>query len=283
MTTPEAVPTATAGATLVHDAALGRMHRRQRWLEVIRRRGSALAVQFGLIALVAAFWWYYSRDGRVSPILLPKIEQVWEIFPDIITADRTWKALWITVREILGAFLLSAGVGLSLGLAAGRTRYGTRLIEPLLVWIQTIPIILLYPVCVLLFGLGIESKIVFAGVYGLFPIALSTARGLDTVDRRYRQAAAAMGASRWQLLWRVQLPAARPMILSGLRLGAALNLTGVLAGEILASIGGLGFLISQSAATFQVAPLYAYIIVALVLVLLFNAVVTRAEDRQAIK
>lgn len=240
-------------------------------------------MQAALIAVVGVLWWYYSREGRVSPILLPPIEDVWDIFPDIATAERTLDALALTLREILGAFLFSAGVGLGIGLIAGRTHYGTRLIEPLLIWMQTVPIILLYPVCVLIFGLGPESKIVFAGIYGLFPVALSAARGLDTVDLRYRQAAAAMGASRRQLLWRVQLPAARPMILSGLRLGAALNLTGVLAGEILASLGGLGFLISQAAATFQIAALYAYIIIALVLVLSFNALVTRAEERQLVK
>ena len=260
-----------------------RLTRASRWRRAARQRASTLAGQAIVVGVVALVWWYYSRDGRISRILLPPIENVWEIFPDIVTAERTREALWITLREILGAFAFSAGVGLSVGLIAGRTNYGTRLIEPLLVWLQTIPIILLYPVCVLIFGLGVESKIVFAGIYGLFPVALSTARGLNTVDLKYRQAAASMGASQWQLLWRVQLPAGRPMILSGLRLGAALNLTGVLAGEILASIGGLGFQISQAAATFQIAALYAYIIIALILVLTFNAVVTRAEERHIAK
>jgi ABC-type nitrate/sulfonate/bicarbonate transport system permease component len=228
---------------------------------------------------VCLVWWYYSRDGRVSPILLPRIERVAEIFPDIITAERTWQALGVTLRTILGAFVFSAIGGLTIGMLAGRSRYGTRLVEPLLVWMQTIPIILLYPVCVLIFGLGVESKIVFAGVYGLFPVALGAARGLDHVDMKFRQAAASMGASRTQLLWYVQLSAARPMIISGFRLGAALNLIGVLAGEILASYSGLGFLIAQTAATFQVPALFAYIIVALLMVIVFNALVTRAEDR----
>lgn len=279
----KAVIAKKATSPLGPDPALTRLSRRQRWGETARQRGRTLAIQASLVAALAALWWYYSRDGRVSVILLPPIERVWDIFPEIITAERTWDALLLTFREILAAFAFSAGAGLAIGLAAGRTHYGTRLVEPLLVWTQTIPIILLYPVCVLIFGLGAASKIAFAGIYGFFPVALSVARGLDTVDQRYREAAAAMGASRWQLLWRVQLPAAGPMILSGLRLGAALNLIGVLAGEILASIGGLGFLISQSAATFQIADVYAYIIVALILVLSFNAVVTRAEERHVVK
>lgn len=270
-------------SSLAQDRGISHLDRRQRWRAAAGQRARTLAVQSVFVAVVVLLWWYYSRDGRVSPILLPKVERVWEIFPDIVSQQRTYDALWLTLREIFGAFAVSAGVGLTVGVLAGRTGYGTRLVEPLLVWMQTIPIILLYPVCVLIFGLGVESKIAFAGIYGLFPVALNTARGLDTVDLRYRQAAASMGASRWQLMWRVQLPAARPMIISGLRLGAALNLTGVLAGEILASIGGLGFLISQAAATFQIAQLYAYIIIALVLVLCFNAVVTRAEERQVVK
>lgn len=259
------------------------MTRLDHFLSTLGRRIQTLVAQLVLVGLVALVWWYYSREGRVSPILLPKIEAVWEIFPDVVTSQRTRSALWLTLQGIVGAFIVSAGLGLAIGAAAGRTSYGTRLIEPLLVWMQTIPIILFYPVSVLIFGLGVSSKIAFAGVYGLFPVALSTARGLNNVELRYRQAAASMGATRLQLLWRVQLPAARPMILSGLRLGAALNLIGVLAGEILASVGGLGFQIAQSAALFEIRDLYAYIIIALILVLVFNAVVTRAEDREVSK
>lgn len=251
-------------------------------LSTMVRRSGSIWGQLGLVAVVMGVWWFYSRDGRVPVILLPPIEDVMVMMPDLATTPTVWSAIGVTVMSVACAFVASAAGGLLVGLVAGRTHYGTRLVEMWLVWAQAVPLILLYPVVVLIFGLGPSSKIVFAGVYGFFPIALNAVRGVDAAPLRYRQAAASMGASRWQLLRYVQLPAARPMILSGLRLTAALNFLAVIAGEILASSNGIGYLIANASYGFRVAEMYGYIIIALVLVVVFNRAVTRAEDRTVV-
>jgi ABC-type nitrate/sulfonate/bicarbonate transport system permease component len=144
-----------------------------------------------------------------------------------------------------------------------------------------VPIILFYPICILFFGIGPVSKIVFGGFYGFFPIVANTILALTTVPPRYLTAAAALGANRRQVVVRVLMPAARPLILSGVRLGAALCLIGVLAGEILGSTAGLGYEIASSSGSFRTPEMYAYIIVTLVLVALFNLAITRADDRRS--
>jgi ABC-type nitrate/sulfonate/bicarbonate transport system permease component len=245
-----------------------------------RLRLQAIAIQLAILVGIVLLW-RWANAGQVSPVLLPDVGEVAARIPELLVLPRTWMHLRVTAFEILAAFALSAGAGIVVGFWAGRREYLTRLLEPVLVWFQTVPIILIYPICVLIFGLGSTSKIVFAGIYGFFPIALNTMRGLQYVDRRYVRAATSMGMSSRQLTWFVRLPAARPLVMSGIRLGAILNMIGVIAGQVLASIRGLGFEITNAAQTFRVVDLYAFIFFALVLAVAFNLAVSRVDDKRA--
>ncbi|MFC0528737.1 ABC transporter permease [Phytohabitans kaempferiae] len=246
-----------------------------------RERLTAVAIQLGLAAVVLAVWVYQTRTGRVSPILLPQPERVLEQFPELLRDSVFWNSLRVTALELLGAFAVAAVSGLIVGVLVGRWAPAARVATPLLAWAQTVPIILFYPICILLFGIGPMSKVAFGGFYGFFPIAANTVLALSTVPARYLTAAAALGASRRQTITRVLIPAARPLILSGIRLGAALCLIGVLAGELLGSTEGLGYQIASSSGSFRTPELYAYITVALVLVAIFNLAITRADERNA--
>ncbi len=116
-------------------------------------------------------------------------------------------------------------------------------------------------------------------MYGFFPIAANTLRALRAVDARYVVAAISMGATGRQLNRHVLLPASLPLVMSGIRIGAMLNLIGVLAGEILASSAGLGHQIATSAGLLQTSDLYAYIVIVMVMIAVFNRVISRAEER----
>jgi ABC-type nitrate/sulfonate/bicarbonate transport system permease component len=246
-----------------------------------RDRLAVVGSQLGLAAVVLAIWVYQTRTGRVSPILLPKPERVLEEFPDLLSSPEFWRAARITAMEVGGAFVLAAGAGLLVGVLLGRWAPAARIATPLFAWAQTVPIILFYPICILFFGIGPLSKIAFGGFYGFFPIVANTILALTTVPPRYLTAAASLGANRRQVVARVLMPAARPLILSGVRLGAALCLIGVLAGEVLGSTAGLGYEIAASAGAFRTPEMYAYIVVTLVLVAIFNLAITRTEDRRA--
>jgi ABC-type nitrate/sulfonate/bicarbonate transport system permease component len=245
-----------------------------------RERLTVVGVQLGVAVLVLGIWIHQTRTGRVSPILLPQPERVLAIFPDLLGSSTFWRAAGTTAMEVAGAFFLAAMAGLLVGVLLGRWAPAARIATPLFAWAQTVPIILFYPICILFFGIGPVSKIAFGGFYGFFPIAANTILALSTVPPRYLTAAAALGANRRQVVVRVLMPAARPLILSGVRLGAALCLIGVLAGEILGSTAGLGYEIASSAGGFRTPEMYAYIVVTLVLVALFNLVITRADERR---
>jgi len=245
-----------------------------------RRRLESLgirAAQLGVVLLILAVWWWLNREKMVSPLLLPAPTAAARALPKLLGDSRTWDNLRITGTEILGAFVISLVMGIGTGFWLGLSSYRTKLFEPVLVTTYMVPIVLLYPIVLLIFGVVPESKIVFAGVYGFFPIAISTTRAIRSVDSRLITAAISMGATTRQQVFQVMLPAAKPLIVSGVRVGAALNLTAVIVGEMLAARAGLGYEIARTANTFSVPKLYGYIAIALTLIALFNVVVARHE------
>ena len=101
------------------------------------------------------------------------------------------------------------------------------LLLPVFSSLYAVPIVILYPIFTAWFGIGSESKIAFAGIYGFFPVMLSTAAGIRTIDPQYLLAARSMGATLPQQITRVIIPASIPTVLTGLRLGGALTIIGV--------------------------------------------------------
>jgi ABC-type nitrate/sulfonate/bicarbonate transport system permease component len=225
-------------------------------------------------------WIWQTRPGHISPLIIPSPESVVRELPHLLTDAVFWASLRTTALEVLGALAIAVGIGLTLGGALASSRYVAQVAGPIFTWIQTIPVILFYPLCLLYFGVGATSKIVFAGVYGLLPILAGTVAALSSVPKKYGVAALSMGASRSDRVFKVLLPAARPMVVGAVRIGAALCLIGVIAGEILGSIGGLGYQITSQGAIFEIPTMYAYIVVTLVLVIAVNLVVGRADEPQ---
>jgi NitT/TauT family transport system permease protein/taurine transport system permease protein len=129
------------------------------------------------------------------------------------------------------------------------------------------------------FGIGSESKIVFAGVYGFFPVMLSTAAGIRTIDEQYLLAARSMGASLPQLIVRVIIPASIPTVLAGLRLGGALTIIGVVVSEMLTSANGIGYLVTKNRTTLDSPRVFAAIIVILTLSVVYDIAVRFIERR----
>jgi ABC-type nitrate/sulfonate/bicarbonate transport system permease component len=140
------------------------------------------------------------------------------------------------LTEIAIAFAISCSAGVTLGYLISRSTYLIRVFEPLLAGIYAVPIILFLPLFVLFFGLGPGSKIAIGVSTSFFPIVLNTIAGFGYVDRIFITAARSMGASNVQMFRHVLLPAALPVILTGLRIGFTVTLLSVLGSETLASL-----------------------------------------------
>ena len=153
------------------------------------------------------------------------------------------------------------------------------LLLPVFSSLYAVPIVILYPIFTAWFGIGSESKIAFAGIYGFFPVMLSTAAGIRTIDPQYLLAARSMGATLPQQITRVIIPASIPTVLAGLRLGGALAIIGVVVAEMLTSSAGIGYLVTRYRTMLDSPRVFAAILMILVLSVLFDLIARAVERR----
>jgi NitT/TauT family transport system permease protein len=152
---------------------------------------------------------------------------------------------WGDIAETGTAFLIALAIavvtGLAIGLVLGTNRTAAEVFEPFLLAGNSIPKIALYPVVLLIFGIGMPAKIAFGAIHGVVPVAIFTLTACGSVPPALIRAAAAMGLTRWDTIRSVLLPAALPDIFSGIRLGFSLTLIGTVLGEMFGSQRGLGY------------------------------------------
>jgi NitT/TauT family transport system permease protein len=158
--------------------------------------------------------------------------------------------LWPHARESLLAFAFALAIavaaGLAIGFVLGYARRIAEIFEPMLTAIYSIPKITLYPILLLLFGLGMPAKVAFGAIHGIIPIALFTLNGVRNVRPVLVKAGRTMKLGRLDMACRVLFPAALPEIFTGLRIGFSLTLIGTLLGEMFASQRGIGFLMMNA-------------------------------------
>jgi ABC-type nitrate/sulfonate/bicarbonate transport system permease component len=188
--------------------------------------------------------------------------------------------LQITLYELLVAFFIASGVGIVAGFFISRSRYTTEVLDPLLAAMYAIPAVVLFPLYVLLFGIGPASKMAMGATIAFFPVVLNTISGFRTVPRAYVIAAQSLGASPAQMFWSVMLPAVFPAVLTGLRMGMILAFLSIIGTEMISSFSGLGHRIVQLAESMDSAAMFAYIFLVLLIALVLNAATSVAEARR---
>jgi ABC-type nitrate/sulfonate/bicarbonate transport system permease component len=240
--------------------------------------GSRL-VQVGFLAALLLLWYFATNYWGVNRLLLPNPVSVWQQLLDVLRSGEYLPDLRVTLTELVIAFVLSMTSGTIVGFFVSRRSYTVRVFDPLFAAIYSIPIILFLPLYVLFFGLGPASKIALGATISFFPIVLSTIAGFSNVDRTLVTAARSMGASDYQLFRYVLIPAALPVILSGLRMGFTIALLSIIGSETIASLAGLGHHIVQLAEGMDMARMFAYIVFVVAIAAVLNSVVSFLEAR----
>lgn len=195
-----------------------------------------------------------------------------------VLLESTLQALWTTTFRFLVAFAIAGVVGVVLGVLFGRAGslvYGTARDATMVLY--TLPLVPFYPLFVLWLGLGAKSEIAFGAIHGVIPVILVTMSAAARVSGELLLASTALGAGRAQRFGKVVLPAIVPDLVGALRVGAALSLLGVLLGELMISVDGVGDLMAQMIANLRPAELNAVVLAVCVGAVLINSVMTAME------
>jgi NitT/TauT family transport system permease protein len=241
------------------------------------RRPSPATVRWLILAALLVFWELMPKTGIIPELFLPSLSKT------VVVLVQDWREytaeLAVTLYEVAFAMLIACGFGILTGALVGGIALLRNLLLPVFSSLYAVPIVILYPIFTAWFGIGSESKIIFAGVYGFFPVMLSTAAGIRTIDAQLLLAARSMGASLPQQITRVIIPASIPTVLTGLRLGGALTIIGVVVSEMLTSAAGIGYLVTRYRTILDSPHVFGAIVMILLLSILFDTFARAIERR----
>jgi NitT/TauT family transport system permease protein len=250
--------------------------RRQRgWLDRQGRLGYGLVGLVGFILL----WEFGSRAGVINEFFFSRPTAIVAAGATEVQLPRFWEDAQVSATEFLVGYGLAIVLGVPLGLVTGWYKRLNYILDPWLNFLNSLPRFALLPVIFIAFGLGIWSKIFVAFLGAWLAIMIPTIQGVRTVDRRYLDVAASFGASKARLFLTVVAPATVPFIITGLRLGVARALIGVITGELLAATNGLGFFIKRASDTLQTDKLLFGVLIFTFAGIILVEVVRRIEAR----
>jgi NitT/TauT family transport system permease protein len=208
---------------------------------------------YGSIGLFGflAFWEIGARVGFVNTFFFASPSAILAAGAREVQVPRFWNDVRVSLTEFVAGYALAIVLAVPLGLLAGWYRRLQYLLDPWLNFLNALPRIALLPVLLIAFGLGIVSKAAVAFLGAFFAIIIPTIQGVRTVDRRFLDVATSFRASRWRVFRTVVFPATVPFIVTGLRLGIARALIGVVTGELYALTDGLGAMIKFASDAIQ--------------------------------
>ena len=217
-----------------------------------------------LFVIVVGIWDLVTRMGWVSVIILPTpaetLNDLFFVGNNLISGKYMLDALWTTTLTVFYGFAIATGIGFSLGVLVGETKFGERAVMPYLVAIDTMPKVAFAPLFIAWLGFDIGSKVALAAFIATFPIVVATAAGLYAATENERMLFKAMGATRMQTLLRLKLPTGLPYIFTGLKIAAVGVMAGAITGVFLGGGKGFGALIRQAASQLNTPRVFSLIL-----------------------
>ena len=197
-----------------------------------------------LLIVFLASWEAIVRVLKVSSIIMPPPSAIAARFVDLIVSGQIWPHFFATLTSVLVGLGCGVGAGILFGCLVSLVPLFERLIFPYLVALQTVPKVAIAPLFIIWFGYGIMSKIVITALVCFFPVLVSVVAGFNSTDRDQLEMMRSFGATPWQTLVRLRVPAALVLIFAGLEVAAVLAVIGAVVGEFVGAQQGLGYLIT---------------------------------------
>ncbi|MDB5406123.1 MAG: taurine transporter [Rhodospirillales bacterium] len=240
-----------------------------------RRLSPAAPIRIATLLGLWLLWEAVSASGLLYQGVVPSSFRIMAALASLLTSPVFYDNLAFSLMEIVVALVIGGIAGAAIGLALGANRFAGAAYERYLHYLAPTPKIVFLPILLVLFGIGPGSKIAMGTLSCFFPIALSVAAGVRTVDHVLLKVGRSYNLTRSQLIRMIYLPSLVPPIANGLRLGLGVAIIGTLLAELKMSNRGIGFLIMQYYSQFRTPEMYAVLIVMFAIAAGANALVGR--------
>lgn len=247
----------------------------QKFSHTIKSSRNWLGLASLLTGLLA--WWAAARYSGLPSFILPSPSQVWARFLRALVDGSLFLHTGVTLFEILTGLLAGALAATILGYLVAKSRALERVLSPYLVASQAVPLVAIAPLLVIWFGPGMFSKILICALIVFFPVLVNTVVGVRAVPAALHDLMRSLRATRGQILLKLEIPAALPVFLGGLRIGATLSVIGAVVGELVGADMGLGFLINVGRGQYDTALVFVAVFTLVLLALTLYGIVAWAE------
>jgi ABC-type nitrate/sulfonate/bicarbonate transport system permease component len=252
-----------------------------------------------IVVTLVVVWEAVAASGLLFRDVVPSLVTVGRALLELLThADLKWPVelgigghriafelwtpafywhLYVTIGEVVGAMVIGGLSGLVVGLALGANPFLSQAFERFLYYLGPTPKIVFFPIMIMWFGVGPESKVAMGTLSCFFPVALNVAAGMRQIDNVLIRVGRSFRLNTWQMVTKIYLPAMREPIVNGIRLGLGVAVIGTLLAETRLSNRGVGFQIMDAYNTFDMPRMYAVLLVLFVVAIGANALVGRAS------
>jgi NitT/TauT family transport system permease protein len=232
-----------------------------------------------LLLVVLAAWQGITVLAIYPTFIIPPPLDVAEKFVEVLMDGRLWLHTQVTLSAVLSGLVIGVSVGLILGYLIAKNPLLEQALSPIIISLQSTPIVAYAPLLVIWFGSGITSKIVTGALIVFFPTLMNTVVGIRGVPKPLRDLMRSQRATRWQTFTKLEVPAAMPILISGLKISATLAVIGAVVGEFVSANAGLGFWINLARNQFDTPLVLVAVITLAVIARLLYGLVSVLEYR----
>lgn len=243
------------------------------------RDRSATAWRLAIAAAVLGAWQAGAAIGVIDTFFLSRPSDIVVRIAAWIASGSLWPHLMVTIEEALLGLAIGTAAGVAAGFGLARSPFAARVLEPFITMLNAVPRVVLAPLFMLWFGLGIWSKVALAVTLVFFVMFFSTYRGVRDADRVIIDNVRMLGATERQLMRHVLVPSALGWIFSSLQASLGFAMVGAVVGEYMGATRGLGYVIAQAEGTFDTTGVFAGMTILVVVVVVVSAGMSRVERR----
>ena len=240
-------------------------------------RASVVFWRVALAVVVVGAWQTGAAVGVIDPFFLSRPSDISSRVATWVASGSLWPHLIVTLEESLLGLVIGAAIGVTTGFALGRSPFAARVLEPYITMLNAVPRVVLAPLFLLWFGLGIWSKVALAVTLVFFVMFFNTYQGVRDADPVIINNVRMLGATERQLVRHVLIPSALTWIFSSLQTSLGFAMVGAVVGEYLGATRGLGYVIAQAEGTFDTTGVFAGMTILAVVVVIVSAAVSRVE------